>query len=77
MQSYSYPRPLRHSAPWPASRWSRFAGDVSLLRRCSFGASGRCLCEEAGAAEWAIAIVVATLDYASAKVRETVVWGKR
>jgi phosphonate transport system permease protein len=29
--------------------------------------------EEAGAAGWAVAIVVAALDYASAKVRETVV----
>ena len=29
--------------------------------------------EEAGAAVWAVAIVVAALDYASAKVREKVV----
>ncbi len=29
--------------------------------------------EEAGAAVWAIAIVVATLDFASAKVRERII----
>jgi phosphonate transport system permease protein len=31
------------------------------------------MCGEAGAAVWAVAIVVAIMDYASAKVREKVV----
>jgi phosphonate transport system permease protein len=31
------------------------------------------MCEEAGAAVWAIALVVAIMDYASAKVREQIV----